>query len=164
MQALYGLHTSGAAYCNHFAETLIQLGFESYYADTDVWRQSNIKRNRDKYYKYILTYVDDCLLVSENMMEIINALKKEPFNYNLKDVGPPTKNLGAKCGTYNLGDSSAWYMLAELYLGHAIKEIERKWGNLSKIASRQSLNIPAPQKYHPEVDTSKSIFLNAKAN
>ena len=59
-------------------------------------------------------------------MEIINTLKKEPLNYTLKDVGPPTKYLGAKCGTYNLGDSSAWYMSAEIYLGHAIKEIERK--------------------------------------
>ena len=58
----------------------------------------------------------------------------------------------------NLGDREAWYMSAELYLHHAIKEIERKSGNISRISNRQNLDILANQKYHPEIDTSN--FLN----
>ena len=146
VRALYGLKSSGAAYRNHFAETLLQLGFESCYADADVWRRAALKKDDSKYYEYILTYVDDCLLISEDTLSIIDALKKEPFNYTLKDVGPPKKYLGAKCGKYNLGDSEVWYMSAELYLHHAIKEVERKWGDLSKVTSRHKLDIPAPQK------------------
>ena len=96
--------------------------------------------------------------MSEETGKIIETLKGDPYNYVLKDVGPPEKYLGAKCGKYNLGDGEAWYMSAELYLYHAIKEIERKWGNISCISNRQNLDIPANQKYHPEIDTSN--FLN----
>ena len=146
VRALYGLKSSGAAYRNHFAETLLEMGFESCYADADVWRRPALKKDGSKYYEYILTYVDDCLLVSEDANKIIKMLKEEPYNYLLKDVGSPAKYLGAKCGKYNLGDSEAWYMSAELYLHHAIKEVERRWGNITKIAARQDLNVPAPQK------------------
>ena len=76
VRALYGLKSSGAAYRNHFAETLLQLGFESCYADADVWRRAALKKDDSKYYEYILTYVDDCLLISEDTLSIIDALKK----------------------------------------------------------------------------------------
>ena len=72
----------------------------------------------------------------------------------MKDILPPLKYLGAKCGKYNLGDSEAWYMSAELYLHHAINEVERKWGNITKMAARQDLDVPVPQKYSPEIDTT----------
>ena len=49
-------------------------------------------------------------------------------------------------------------MSTELYLHHAIKEVERRWGNITKIASRQDLDVPVPQKYRPELDTTN--FLN----
>ena len=49
-------------------------------------------------------------------------------------------------------------MSAELYLHHDMNEVERRWGNITKIASRQDLDVPVPQKYHPELDTTN--FLN----
>ena len=59
VRALYGLKSSGAAYRKHFAGSLLKLGFESCYADADVWRRPGIKRDDSKYYEYLLTYVDN---------------------------------------------------------------------------------------------------------
>eukprot|EP00934_Nitzschia_sp_Nitz4_P002319 Nitzschia sp. Nitz4//scaffold471_size5685//193//5616//NITZ4_009210-RA/size5685-processed-gene-0.1-mRNA-1//1//CDS//3329552692//2319//frame0 len=157
VRALYGLKSSGAAYRSHFAQTLRDLGFTSCLADADVWRREATKENGFQYYEYILTYVDDCLIVSENPGQIINCLKHE-FGYLLKDVGPPNRYLGATTGQRKLDNGqTAWYMSASLYLGKAIKEIEETRGNLSKMFSRQHLDTPLPPNYHPELDDSKFL-------
>ena len=91
IRALYGLKNSSAAYRNHFAQSLIELGFDSCYADADVWRRPGIKKDGRKYYEYLLSYADDCILVCEETGKIIETLKGDPYNYILKDVGPPAK-------------------------------------------------------------------------
>ena len=157
-RVLYSRKTSDAAYCNHFANVLRDLGFESRLTDADMWKRPATKSNGFEYFEYILCYVDDCLVISCQPKVTGKTLKSGPYNYTLKDVGTPERCLGAKVGEYQLGNEKAWYMSAELYLHHAIKEIERKWGDLSKVANRRSLDIPANPKCHPEIDTSH--FLN----
>lgn len=152
-KALYGLKSSGAAYRRHFAESLMQMGFKACYADNDVWmRPAQKKTGGQKYYEYILTYVDDCLIVSEDPTSITEVLKGPEHNYRLKDEGPPERYLGAKIGRFTVNGKKTWYMSAELYLRKAIEEVERKWGNLSKLFSRSSLDLPAPTHFHPEID------------
>ena len=131
MRALYGLKSSGAAFRKYLAGILTDLGFTScVYTDADVWRKPITKKNGNEYYSYILTYVDDCLVVHEDPEQIIHSLSKEPYNYRLKDVGPPTRYLGAEIGYYDIGNIRTRYMSARIYLKHAIEEIEREWGNL----------------------------------
>jgi Reverse transcriptase (RNA-dependent DNA polymerase) len=128
--ALYRLKSSGAAYRAHFAQTLRDLGFTACKADPDVWMRRATKESGFEYYEYILTYVDDCLVVSGDPKKIIQALEEE-YKYRLKDVGEPKRYLGAKIGKINFQDGTkAWYMSARLYLEQAIIEVERKWGNL----------------------------------
>jgi hypothetical protein len=157
-RALYGLKSSGAAYRAHFAATLTELGFTSCKADPDVWMRPAKKEDGFQYYEYILTYVDDCLVVSHNPKQIVDTLQDE-YKYRLKDVGPPTRYLGAQIGRYKFDDgSTAWYMSSELYLQQAIKEIEGKWGPLDKLfGNRQLLDVPMPPGAHPELDTSKFL-------
>lgn len=157
-RALYGLKSSGAAYRAHFAATLTELGFTSCKADPDVWMRAAMKSDGFKYYEYILTYVDDCLVVSHDPKLIVNALQDE-YKYRLKDVGPPVRYLGAQIGRYKFDDgSSAWYMSAQLYLQQAISEIEVKWGPLAKLfGNRQLLDTPMLPRSHPELDTSKFL-------
>ena len=106
-----------------------------------------------QYYEYILTYVDDCLIVSHNTNLITEQLTNE-YGYRLKDVGPPTRYLGAQIGRYRFEDGAhAWYMSAQLYLQQAISEIESLWGPLNKLfTDRQVLDVPLPPGIHPEVD------------
>ena len=87
-RALYGLKSSGAAYRAHFAQNLRDLGFITCLADADVWWREATKPNGEIYYEYLLTYVDDCLVLSINPDLIIERLQKD-FNYRMKDVEEP---------------------------------------------------------------------------
>lgn len=157
-RALYGLKSSGAAYRAHFAATLSDLGFTSCKADPDVWMRPGTKSDGSTHYEYILTYVDDCLVVSHDPQIIIDSLQNE-YKYRLKDVGPPVRYLGAQIGKYEFSNGEyAWYMSAELYLKQAINEIEEKWGPLQKMFSgRQSLDVPIIAGTHPELDRKSVV-------
>jgi len=87
VKALYGLKSSGAAWHDHFAQTLHDLGFKTSYADPDVWMHPNVKGNGFKYYEYILVYVDDLLILSHLPMLIViplslnTGLKRKKWDY-----------------------------------------------------------------------------------
>ena len=113
VRTLYGLKSSGAAWRSHFANDLRDMGFTSTLADPDVWLRPATKRNGYKYYEYILVCVDDLLTISENAAQVTQQLVDD-YNYRLKDVGPPSKYLGAKIGKKTLDhDMDAWFMSAE---------------------------------------------------
>lgn len=50
---------------------MVHLGFESCKADPDVWMRRVVKSDGNKYYEYILLYVDDLLAVSEDAERLI---------------------------------------------------------------------------------------------
>ena len=78
------------------------MGFQSTLADPDVWIRPATKSNGFEYYEYILVYVHDQVTISEHAREITQQLITD-YKYHLKDVGPPTKYLGAKVGIHYLG-------------------------------------------------------------
>jgi hypothetical protein len=115
------------------------------------------KSNGDEYYEYILTYVDNCLIVSQDSGRIISSLEQE-YYYELKDVGEPKRYLGTKIGKYSFPDSmSAWYMSARLYLQQAIIEVERQFGNLLKIFKPSTLDVPIQPGSHLELDDTQFL-------
>ena len=63
---LYDLKSSGASWRSMFNSTILEMGFESTIADPDVYRRANLKPDGFKYYKYILVYVDDVLILSHD--------------------------------------------------------------------------------------------------
>lgn len=130
VRALYGLKSSGAAWHTMFAQSpLSDLGFMSCKSDPDVWRRPAVKSNSFKYYEYILVYVDDCIIVSEHPKNILDKFETE-LNYRLKDVGEPSRFLGAKIGTVAIEGTDMWYISAQLYLEKALTTIEETYGKL----------------------------------
>lgn len=81
-KALYGLKSSGAAWCSMFAGTLIDLQFKSSLADPDIWMREAIKPCGEKYYEYLFVYVDDILILSHNTVAIVESLRQQ---YRLKE-------------------------------------------------------------------------------
>jgi Reverse transcriptase (RNA-dependent DNA polymerase) len=152
-RALCGLKSSGAAYRAYFARTLMEMGYTPCKADPDVWLRPAKKPDGTEYYEYLLTYVDDCLVVSHDPKRIINSLEHE-YKYKLKDVGEPKCYLGAEIGKRSFMDgTSAWYMSARLYLKQTIIEVERQWGNLNKLFPKQEfLNVPIQAGSQTELD------------
>jgi Reverse transcriptase (RNA-dependent DNA polymerase) len=153
VRALYGLKSSGAAWHACFAQSLSDLGFMSCQSDPDIWRRSPSKGDLTDYYKYILVYVDDLLVVSEHHGEILTRLS-EDYRYRLKDVGVPTRFLGAKIGKKMINGSEYWYISAESYLKKALNTVEERFGKLDTLFGKSQLNTPAPTNFHPEIDTS----------
>jgi hypothetical protein len=91
VRALYGLKSSGAQWREHLAATLRKASFTSCKADPDVWFRASVKSSGEKYYEYVLCYVDDCLCGSENPKAIIDYLATV---YTLKagSVKEPSRN------------------------------------------------------------------------
>ena len=97
---LYGLKSSGTMRSPHFANMLRDLGFTSSLGDQDVWIWAATKENSFNYYKYILVYIDDLLVISHQAKRILESLETD-YDYHLKDVGPPKWYLGATIGKYD---------------------------------------------------------------
>ena len=93
--ALYGLKSSGARWRDHMAATLREGGFASHRGDPDVWVQPTVKPNGDKYWEYVLCYVDDILCISHEPQVVMDYLASK---YTLKkgSVKEPDAYLGAE--------------------------------------------------------------------
>ncbi|MGH3053584.1 MAG: reverse transcriptase domain-containing protein, partial [Gaiellaceae bacterium] len=149
VRALYGLKSSGASWHEHLAEKLRDMGFTPSRGDADMWMRKATKSNGNKYYEYIVVYVDDLLLISTDTRSILDELSKL---YKLKDIGVPTRYLGAMIGKYTIEDKdgtekySFWSLSAEEYIKHAISTVEEEY----KLNSRNA-STPLESGYHPEV-------------
>ena len=118
----------------HLVSTMTDLHFTPCQADPDVWMQPAVKPDGTKYYDYVLTYVNDILVLSHKASTIMDnlsalcCLKENPSNG--KRYGTPDHYLGANIGLYTLpGNTSGkqkWYMSADDYVANAIKNVEGK--------------------------------------
>jgi Reverse transcriptase (RNA-dependent DNA polymerase) len=161
VRALYGLKSSGAAWRAHLAQSMIDIGFKPCVADPDVWMRAAAKNNGDKYYEYVLIYVDDILACSTNPQKIMETLSgvyrfKEDPKTKAK-YGPPDRYLGANIGTYQLPDSRDgkhhWYMSADDYVTSSVKNVEQE---LAKSGKKLPTKVECPMSpaYRPELDVS----------
>ncbi len=64
-RALYGGKVAGHDFWHHLRDCMGQLGFTSSRADPDVWVRLLKQSTGEEYYKYVLLYVDDVLVISE---------------------------------------------------------------------------------------------------
>ena len=70
-RALYGGKAADRDFRNHLHSCMEFLNFKSCLAVPDMWMRPAIKSDGNTYYEYILLYVDDALVVSENAESIL---------------------------------------------------------------------------------------------
>ena len=75
-KALYGLKSLRGAFRAHLAETLDDIGFRSSMANPDVWMRPATKPSGERYYEYILCYVDDILCISHDASRPMEEIKR----------------------------------------------------------------------------------------
>ena len=138
-KALYGLATSGERWHKHFADTLLNLGFQPTRYDRDVW----LRKYKDgKTYEYICIHVDDFCITSkdpESVMESIKAI------YNVKSSGKLNYFLG---NDYKLDKKGRQCVGCKTFILEAINRVEKAFGNLPKN------KIPMTSGDHPEEDAT----------
>ena len=76
MRALYGLKSSAKAWRTFFSNSLAEMGYTSCRADPDVYMKKQCDEEGNKYWSYMLVYVDNCLLVHHDPGPTMNELKR----------------------------------------------------------------------------------------
>jgi hypothetical protein len=74
VKALYGLKSASFSFGSYMAEKLTAMNFQSSMADPDVWMRAAAKGDGEKYYEYVLMYVDDILAISCNAWAILEEV------------------------------------------------------------------------------------------
>ena len=98
--------------------------FENTVADPDVLCHCAKHPNGTKYYKLLLVYIDDILLISHDPKLTLEALGTV---YTLKDgsLAKPDIYLGAQLYEHKLPDGrKAWTMASDKYVGNAVSTIK----------------------------------------
>jgi hypothetical protein len=155
VRALYGLKSSGAAWHDHFSNTLFDMSFKPSYADGNVWMRPAIKPHGCKHCEYILVYVDDLLIISHQTNNIVDVIKQSCCLKD-DDISPPKTYLGAwvqKSHLPNNTSKTQWSISADQYIKNVLSNIKMK---LSKdgitLNSKKYASTPFSSGYRPELD------------
>lgn len=139
------------------AASLREGGFFSSRGDPDVWMRPAMKENGDKYYEYVLCYVDDILCISAKPKAIMEYLQSK---YTLKNgtVKEPDTYLGVDIKKMYIDSSDdptkvRWGMSSETYVKRVLEnELQAAGKRLSTKAS-----TPLASGYRPELDVSPEL-------
>ena len=156
IRALYGLKSAGASFRNHLAKCMRALHWAPCDADPDVWMRAAVRSDGFQYWEYVLIYVDDLLVISENPKDI---LTKIDYYFPIKpdSIGPPTMYLGAKLSKYPLKNGVvAWAMSSSQYVQEAVKNVESYLAEQG-LSLPTKANTPLTSNYRPELDVSPEL-------
>ena len=158
--ALYGEKAAGRDFWNHLHSCMEFLNIKSCLADPDVWMRPAIKSDGNTYYEYILLYVDDALVVSENAESILCNELGRYFHLKEESIGPPTVYVGGGVRKVQLENGVwAWRFSSLQYVQSAVKNVEeyvtRSENSHLKIPSKAE--TPLMTNYRPELDVSPKL-------
>jgi hypothetical protein len=152
-RALYGLKSSGAAWCAGLATTLRNMDFTLSQADPGVWI-----RSAATHYDMVLVYVDDILVFAKDPKTTMNELGKL---YELKpeSIHKPDIYLGANMEKVQLPDGKVkWSMSSKTYVKNAIRVVEALITEDNPEAKLKSTaQNPFPSGYKPELDVMPEL-------
>ena len=159
-RALYGGKAAGRDFRNHLHSFMEFLNFKSCLADPDVWMRLAIKSDGNTYYEYILLYVDDALVVSENAESILRNELGRYFHLKQESIGPPTIYLGGRVRKVQLENNVwAWSFSSSQYVQSAVKNVEEYVGKPenSHLKIPTKAERPLTTSYRPELDVSPEV-------
>ena len=155
VKALYGLKSSGAAFREHLARRLDEIGFWSSIADPDVWMRPAVKPDGEKYYEYMLVYVDDILCISEDPFRPMQQIS-ESLRFKKDKIEPPEFYLGARLEKKELNGKRMWTMTSKDYIKAAVDNIEKHLEKRNRKLPSKAVT-PMSSGYVPETDGSPEL-------
>ena len=154
--ALYGLKSSGAAFWSKLAKVLYDMDYRTSLADPDVWMRPGTKPSGERYYEYVLCYVDDVLVISHQPIKSMDGIR-EVFKLKGDNAEKPDMYLGAQISEVATDNGTqCWSLSSEKYVKAAVSNVEAA---LKKRDSKLPSNCPTPctTGYHPAEDTSTEL-------
>ena len=155
-RALYGLKSAGASFRAFLGEHLHDMGYRPCLADPDVWLRPAVKKCGFEYYEYVLTYVDDCLAISDNPKATMEGIQSK-FKLKNDKFAEPTDYLGATLAKMTTAsDTECWTQSSDKYVMASIQSVEAK---LAEKGNKLPIKCVTPfsSGYRPESDTSPEL-------
>ena len=156
-RALYGGKVAGRDFWHHLRDCMGQLGFTSSRVDPDVWLRLSKRSTGEEYYEYVLLYVDDVLVISENAGNVLRKEIGQHFVLREESIGPPSQYLGGKLREVTLENGNrAWAFGSCQYVQSAVRNVE---DHLAKSGEKLPYKAPTPLSsgYRPEIDVSSEL-------
>ena len=166
-QALYGGKTAGMDFRNHLRSCMHYLKFSSCPADPDVWMRPAEKSDGTTYYEYVLLYVDDALVISENAEEILREEIGKYFELKEESIGRPSLYLGGCVRQVKLDNGvDAWSFSSSRCIQTVVKNVEEwlskrgdgRWKLPSKVEMPMQLTYRPELGILPELSTEESSY------
>ena len=120
-----------------------------------------IKSDGNTYYEYILLYVDDALVVSENAESILCNELGRYFHLKEESIGPPTIYLGGRVRKIQLENGVwAWSFSSSQYIQSAVKNVEEYVGKSenSHLKIPSKAETPLTTSFRPELDVLPELM------
>ena len=154
-RALYGGKSAGRDFRNHLRMFMSEtLKFEPCPSDPDVWIRPAKRSNGEDYYEYVLLYVDDCLVISENAERILRKEIGDHFALKPESIMPPSQYLGGRLSSVTLDNGQkAWSFSPSQYVQEAVRNVENYLAKLNKKLTTNN-KTPMVTSYRPELDVS----------
>ena len=124
-RGLYGGKSAGCDFRNHLRSCMHHLNFSPCPADPDVWMRPVQKGDSTPCFVYILLYVDDALVVSDNTESILQMEIGKYFELKEASIGPPKMYLGTGIRKVKLDNGlDAWAASLSQYVQAAVRNVE----------------------------------------
>ena len=128
-RALYGGKSASQDLRNHLRSCMHHFDFRPCLIDPDVWMQPVQKGDGSPYYDYVLLYMDDALVVSDNAESILRNKIGGYFELKEASIGPPKMYLGAGIRKVKLDNGlDAWAASSSQYVQAAVRNVEEYIG------------------------------------
>ena len=117
-QECFGIKSTGNSWHKALSTTLASMNFEPRRAEPDISLRMSTDLRGEKYWEWIVIYIEDLLAISEEPKAIMDYFSM----YNLKDrVSPLDQYLGANAGKWQFLDgSNFWWMNGRYCITNAI--------------------------------------------
>lgn len=108
--------------------------------------------------EYVLLYVDDVLVVSENAEAVLRQEIGKHWDLKEGSIGEPSLYLGGKCREVELSNGrKAWAFGSSQYVQAAVKNVEEYLEKSNRKLPRKA-EAPFKSGYRPEIDVSRELI------
>ena len=158
VRALYGLPLAGKAFTSFLQKNLEQLGYIPTKGDKDVYMRSAVKENGEKYYEYLIAYVDDIICCGTNPKHQMDVISKR-FTLKKGSVQEPDLYLGSDISKVCFDDDPGkgrWAMSSTKYTKKAVDAVEREL-YLKRKRLPDRVETPLSSGNRPEMDSTPEL-------
>ena len=112
---------TGRDFWIHLRSCINLLVFKLSQSGPEVWMQESVKSDGTQYWEYVVLYVDDFLVVSENGEKVRRNEKRKYFTLKETSIGPPIVYFGGRMNLVELTNGAkAWGFRSSQYVQDAV--------------------------------------------